>query len=360
MAASLLNKIALVIPSLNPDDKLLNVVEGLIAHGFCNLIVVNDGSDQDKTHYFDTIAAFPECTVLTHEINCGKGRALKTAFAYILEHCSCCVGAVTVDGDNQHRPEDVEALAKALAQDDTALILGVRDFSQANVPARSRLGNRITAFIFKLICKQNFSDTQTGLRAIPRKMLPDMLNLAGERFDFETNMLLVSNKLCIPIREVKIETIYIEENASSHFRAIFDSLSILKLIFAFAFSSVASTALDLGCYWLTITLLAAMPLRERVLIATIVSRAVSSIANFMFNRKAVFCSNRTLSHALPRYYVLCFFQFLLSWAGVWGLTLIIGGSSVLSKVIVDTSLFFASFNIQRHWVFSAKNDEEAV
>ncbi|WMJ84999.1 glycosyltransferase [Oscillospiraceae bacterium LTW-04] len=353
---SAFDKIAVVIPSLNPDDKLLGVVDGLISRGFCDLIVVNDGSASNKTSYFNTIATFPECTVLTHETNRGKGRALKTAFAYILEHRPDCIGAVTVDGDNQHHPDDVVALAKALIKNDSALILGVRDFSQPDVPVRSRLGNRITALVFKLLCKQKFSDTQTGLRAIPRKMLPNLLTLAGERFDFETNMLLFLNKTRTPVQEIKIQTIYLEENASSHFHAIFDSLSILRLIFTFAFSSGISAALDLGCYWLTITLLKALPLRERVLIATIVSRAISSAVNFSFNRKAVFSSNSALSRALPRYYLLCFFQFICSWVGVWGLTLIIGGSSVLAKIIIDTLLFFASFNIQRHWVFSEQSE----
>lgn len=350
------DKIAVVIPSLNPDDKLLGVVDGLISRGFCDLIVVNDGSASDNASYFETIAAFPECTVLTHDTNRGKGRALKTAFAYILDQRPDCIGAVTVDGDNQHHPDDVSALATALIKNPSDFILGARDFSQPDVPVRSRLGNRITALMFGLLCRQKISDTQTGLRAIPRKILPDLLTVAGERFEFETNMLLFLNKTRISIHEISIQTIYLEENATSHFRAIFDSLSILRLIFAFAFSSAACAGLDIGCYWLAVSLLSALPLRERVLVGTVISRAVSSAVNFSFNRKAVFGSNSALSRALPRYYLLCFFQFICSWVGVWGLTLLIGGSSVLAKIIIDTLLFFASFNIQRRWVFSEQND----
>lgn len=346
------DKIVVVIPSLNPDDKLLAVVEGLILHGFGNLLIVNDGSSPEKATYFQKIAARPECTVLTHETNRGKGRALKTAFAHILEHNPDCIGIVTVDGDNQHHPDDVAIMATALIQDNSALILGVRDFSQPDVPARSRFGNRISALIFGLLCRRKISDTQTGLRAIPRTMLPGLIGLAGERFDFETNMLLFFSRNKVAIKEISIQTIYLEDNATSHFHAVFDSLSILRLIFVFAFSSAVCAALDVGCYWLIITLLSALPLRERVLAATIVSRAISSAVNFSFNRNAVFGSNNSLSHTLPRYYLLCVCQFICSWAGVWGLTLIIGGSSVLAKIIVDTLLFFASFNIQRHWVFS--------
>ena len=349
------DKITVVIPSLNPDDKLLTVVEGLILRGFDDLIVVNDGSAPDKAHYFEAVAALPGCTVLTHETNRGKGRALKTAFSYILARRPGCIGVVTVDGDDQHHPDDVAALATALTGDGSALLLGVRDFSQPDVPARSRLGNRITSLVFWLLCRKKISDTQTGLRGIPRKMLPELLALTGERFDFETNMLLYLHKNRIPVHEIGIKTIYLEENASSHFHAVFDSLSILRLVLAFAFSSVISAALDVGFYWLAITLLKTLLLRERVLVATIISRAISSAVNFLLNRRAVFGSDSALSRALPRYYLLCICQFFCSWVGVWGLTLIIGGSSVLAKIIVDTLLFFISFNIQRRWVFSEQS-----
>lgn len=351
-------KITIVIPSLNPDDKLSVVAQGLIYRGFCDLIIINDGSSPEKKHYFDAAAALPECTVLTHDVNRGKGRALKTAFSYILKHRPDCVGVITVDGDNQHHPDDVAALAAALLADASAMILGARDFSQPNVPARSRFGNHITSLVFRLVCNQKISDTQTGLRAIPRGMLPALIELSGERFEFETNMLLASNRENLHIREIVIKTIYIDENATSHFRVIVDSFSILRLILAFAFSSIACAALDIGCYWMAVALLANMPLSERVLIATVISRALSSIANYLLNSHTVFGSRNSLSRSLPRYYILCVCQFLCSWAGVWGLTLIIGGNSVFSKLIVDTLLFFLSFNIQRNWVF-ANNKKES-
>lgn len=344
---------AIIVPSLNPDEKLMLVVEGLVSRGFHDIIVVNDGSTPQTAHYFDAVAALPECTVLTHETNRGKGRALKTAFSYILAHRPDCTGAITVDGDNQHHPDDVAALADAQLKNPSALILGVRNFSQQGVPLRSRLGNGLTAFIFRLVCRCRLTDTQTGLRAVPRSMLPDLIDLQGERFEYETNMLLAASRNHHPIREVTIKTIYIDENATSHFRAVADSLSILRLIAAFCAASIACAGLDIGCYWLAVHLLAALPLHRRIFFATLVSRAISSMANYLLNRHAVFGARCSHTQALPRYYFLCVCQFFCSWAGVWGLTRIIGGSSVLAKLIVDGILFSISFNIQRRWVFSA-------
>ena len=349
--------IAVVIPSYNPDQKLVAVVEGLASLGFCAIIVVDDGSRSDCQPFLESVATLPGCTLLRHDVNRGKGQALKTAFAHILAHLPECIGAVTADGDGQHHPEDVAAVAHALQNTPDALILGVRDFSQPDVPLRSRLGNRATALIFRLACRQKLTDTQTGLRAIPRVCLPDLVTLAGNRFEYETNMLLSVSQAGYVIRETVIKTIYIEKNETSHFRAVADSLSILRQIFAFAFSSVCCAMLDFFGYWLAVSTLVALPLRDRVLVATLISRAVSSAVNYLLNRHAVFGSHNPHRRTLVRYYLLCVCQFVCSWAGVWGLTLIIGGSSVLAKVIVDSLLFFISFHIQRLWVFASPHKD---
>ena len=101
-----ISSVVVIIPSLNPDEKLNMVVDGAINEGFTHLVLVNDGSDENHVARFEEAAKHPEVTVLTHEVNKGKGRALKTAFEYILENLPDMAGAITVDGDNQHTPKD--------------------------------------------------------------------------------------------------------------------------------------------------------------------------------------------------------------------------------------------------------------
>lgn len=229
-------KVTIIVPSLDPDEKLIQVVDGLLADGFDDILLVNDGSHADHLWPFEQAAEHPEVTVLTHEVNKGKGRALKTAFAWCLENRPDIDGAVTADGDNQHRPADIRRCAEAMIADPGKVWLGVRDFSLDHVPARSRMGNTLTRGIMRLACGVSVTDTQTGLRAIPARDLPLMLRIPGERYEYETQMLLSLREAKVGIGEVVIETVYIDENESSHFHPLKDSWKIYRIIFRHMFS----------------------------------------------------------------------------------------------------------------------------
>ena len=187
-----LSKISVVLPSLDPDEKLNAVIDGLLEYGFSNIILVNDGSKQENLHYFtDAAAAHPEIHLLHHEVNRGKGAALKTAFRWFLDNCPEGAGVVTVDGDNQHHPEDTRACCEKMLETGHC-ILGCRDFTLDHVPNRSRFGNHTTSLVFKTFVGMTISDTQTGLRALPREAVEELVDVAGDRFEYETNMLPVS------------------------------------------------------------------------------------------------------------------------------------------------------------------------
>lgn len=222
--------VTVIVPSYDPDEKLNLVVEGLIAEGFHDIVLVNDGSRADCVHFFEEAAQHSEVTVLTHEVNRGKGRAMKTAFAWCIKNRPDTLGVVTVDGDNQHRPKDVRACCEAMCRAPGVLWLGVRDFSQEQVPLRSRFGNTVTRTVMKLGCGVSVTDTQTGLRATGAKNLPFLCRVDGERYEYETEMLLAARREHIPIQEVVIDTVYIDENQTSHFDTLRDSWRIYKII----------------------------------------------------------------------------------------------------------------------------------
>ena len=113
----------IIIPSLNPDSKLEKVVEGLVEAGYEDIVVVNDGSDTEHMEPFKRLGKLKQCTILTHEVNKGKGRALKTAFSYILENRKNIDGVVTVDGDNQHQVKDITACRDLMVKEENASIL---------------------------------------------------------------------------------------------------------------------------------------------------------------------------------------------------------------------------------------------
>ena len=362
-----LNRISVILPSLDPDDKLPKVIHGLLEMGFRDILLINDGSKPENLHYFtDAAAAHPEVTLLHHAVNRGKGAALKTAINYFLLHRPEGVGIVTVDGDGQHHKLDILACAEAMAESGK-ITLGVRDFDHPDVPLRSRFGNKTTCGIFKLFVGMSVSDTQTGLRAIPRKDLPTMLGIEGDRFEYETNMLLVLKQKNIAFQEVKIRTVYIEENKSSHFRVIRDSWRIYKLILAHFFRytlvSISSAVIDEGCYIAFSGILQGC-LTGLALTAgaTAAARLCSSLFNFFMNKKVVFQSSVHTGIALLRYYALALPMLAAQALLTHGIYALLGipenatGARALIYAMVMTVLYLISYMIQQRWVFQEKRE----
>ena len=364
-----LSNISVVLPSLDPDEKLIAVVDGLLEYGFSDIILINDGSKPENLHYFTDLAAqHPEIHLLHHEVNKGKGAALKNAFHWFLENRPEGYGVVTVDGDNQHHPEDTRACCEHML-DTGRIVLGCRDFTQDDVPARSRFGNQTTSAVFKIFVGMTISDTQTGLRAIPRKQLKTLAEVSGDRFEYETNMLLAMKTNGFAFDEVKIRTVYIEENASSHFHPIRDSWRIYKLILAHFFrytvSSLASAVIDTAGFSLLSSLLSGS-LNGFALTAAagVIARAVSSLCNFFMNKKLVFKTNVSTGKAMLKYYALALPQMaaqVLLTQGVYALLNISDSATGLRTLIyalVMACLYVASFMIQQRWVFAPQKEQE--
>jgi len=346
-----------IIPCLNPDDNFIEVFEGLKKQKIKNIITVDDGSDKDKKHYFKTVEKKYGAIVLTHDVNKGKGRALKTAFEYYYNNIKDDEGVITIDADNQHTPEDIVRMHDALKKHPGSLILGVRNFDEPQVPLRSKIGNKITIFSLNFFCSLAISDTQTGLRAIPRKFVDDMLLIKGEKFEYETNMLLETTKLNIPIHEIKIDTIYEEtNNLTSHFNTFTDSFLIYKEIFKFASVSIISMLIDYISFLIIFTAMLQTSIKEgqAILLATILARIISSLFNFTTNKKLVFKHKSNIKETMKRYYTVVACQLTASATLVYLLRITTGLIPGISKLIVDFILFFIGYKFQRKYVFKRR------
>ena len=363
-----LSNISVVLPSLDPDEKLHAVIDGLLEYGFTDIILVNDGSKQENLHYFEEeAAAHPDIIhLLHHEVNKGKGAALKNAFRYFLENRPNGFGVVTVDGDNQHHPEDTKRCCEHMLQTGR-MVLGCRDFTLDHVPARSRFGNQTTSAIFKIFVGMTISDTQTGLRAIPRSDLEILSTIAGDRFEYETNMLLAMKSKGIPFDEVKIRTVYIEENKSSHFHPIRDSWRIYKLIlahfFRYTISSLLGSLVETGLLTVLNLLLKKLLTGAALTAATALpARILSCLFNFYLNKTMVFKTNVSTSKAMVRYWILAAGQMAVQFLLDEGCYLLLGisgeatGLRVLIHTVVMVCLYFMSFMIQQRWVFAPEKE----
>lgn len=347
--------IIIMIPSLNPDEKLVNYVNALSHEDFRQIIIINDGSSTEYDRIFEEISEYKKCTVLRHNVNMGKGRALKTGMEYVLKNYPDCIGIVTGDADGQHRLIDTIRVAQALEKKDDRLVLGSRDFNSPNIPARSSFGNKLTSQVFSLMFGQKLMDTQTGLRGISLKIIPQMLKVKGDRFEYEMNMLIECRKQKIEIFEIPIETIYIDENSSSHFRPVVDSVKIYWLIFkgflSFVITSLSCTILDLCLYAVLVKLIIPNSVGSRIIIATVIARVISSVANFLVNKNVVFHKKGNLLSSAAKYYILVAVQMLISANAVNWLVHALHLDEVVTKAIVDTLLFFVNYFIQKKFIF---------
>ena len=345
------SQVILLIPALNPDGRLLELLDALQGSWHDPIVLVDDGSREDCRDIFDRAQTLG-CHVIRHARNLGKGRGLKTGFNHCLTHFPQAIGCVTADADGQHTPDDIAACADALRAHPQALVLGCRDFAQSGIPARSVFGNRVTRGFMGFLCGVKVTDTQTGLRGIPAEFMSHMLDVPGERFEYETNMLLETRTAQVPIHEVSIQTLYLEGNKSSHFNPLVDSVRIYALLLKFCAASVVGFVVDIALFALFTHLLAPDLFGVwTVLVCTLLARVISAVVNYLLNRKAVFKSKKGASRSGPRYALLCVVQALLSAALVTLCGRHLAGPLLLWKIVVDLCLFLLSFQIQRRWIF---------
>ena len=353
-----MKKSVIIIPALNPDERLIPYVNELINNGFEKIILIDDGSDEKHKAIFDEVSKKTECEILKHYINMGKGRALKDAFNYYLSDINKeneYNGVITVDSDGQHAVKNVIEMDKELEKNPDKLILGVRDFDSENVPFKSKFGNKATKNIMKLMYGGNISDTQTGLRAIPNKLIPMYLTLKGERFEYETGQLIETLRNKVKIVEVKIETIYDNENKGTHFRPIADSIAIYGLIFAtfikYSCSSLSAAVIDLIAFSIFSGIFGKFSVEVKIWCATVFARIISSLFNYKINEKVVFKSKNKKKSTIFKYYLLVIIQMSCSAFLVSILNKYLISNAVIAKFIIDALLFLVSYQIQRKFIF---------
>ena len=339
--------VTVLIPAFNPDEKLLGLLEKLRGK-FEQIVLVDDGSTEGQD-------IFPKAKplvdkLLIHEHNKGKGAALKTGFAAIGER-----DVITADADGQHTPEDIAKVAECLTRHRNGLVLGVRAFS-GKVPFRSRFGNFWTRWLFFLMTGMMIRDTQTGLRGIPASLVKRVSAIPGDRYEFEMAMLADARDHAERPLQIPIKTIYIENNATSHFNPLLDTIRIYRSLFQFCLSSVMSFLLDNSVFAASMWVLSGrdMPRRWMVLASIVAARAVSANFNYFYNRFIVFRAKHARKRSFFQYWALVLAIGAASYALTAGLSALAGVSGIAVtaiKIAVETVLFVASYVLQKRFIF---------
>ncbi len=356
----------ILIPSLEPDARLPVYVQRLFTEGgFTQAVIVNDGSSEKYQPIFDELAAMPGVTVLKHEVNRGKGCALKTGYTHIRDNMPDVTGVITADADGQHTVEDCRKLADALSSlAAPTLLMGSRDFDLPDIPPKSRFGNKTTSAVFKLLYGIWLPDTQTGLRAFRREELQFMIDVPGERFEYEMQVLIACARARVAITPITITTVYENgENEGTHFHPIRDSYRIYKVILGnfikFMGASIISFLIDNGIFTIFDQLVFPTSLVARPMISAIIARCISAPCNYLMNRKLVFESKDDVKKTGLRYAVLCVCILLMS-SGSLAILSALGMPKwldTIAKIIIDAVLYLVSYRVQNKWVFAPEGKQ---
>lgn len=339
--------IAVLIPAYQPGRPLFDVVRALSGRAFAAIVVVDDGSGAACRAVFAGIEALPGVRVLRHQRNLGKGAALKTGIAYLQKTLPRLAGIVTSDADGQHHPDDIERVGRVLAEQPETLVLGARDF-ECRVPLRSRVGNTLSRLVMRAAVGQKPADTQTGLRGIPASLLPRLLQIESNGYEFELEVLIAARRLSIAVREVPVRTIYRDGNRASHFNPLFDSMKVWFVLLRFASVSLATAVLDNVVFYL------AWRHTGRILGAQVLGRLLAVAFNYGMVRRSVFDSRRRHRAVLPQYLMLVLVLGAASYGGIRLLAGKFGMHPVPAKLLVETLLFFANFAVQRLLIFDRR------
>lgn len=215
-------RILIVIPLYNHAQSVVAVVKRCLdQHG--DVLVVDDGSTDIEDNLFEGL----NVSVIRHDTNLGKGKAIMTAARHAgklgMTHL------VTLDADLQHHPENFDRFKQAIEQDPDALFVGKRDFDAAQVPGMSRFGRGFSNFWYRVQTGFPIGDAQSGFRAYPLAVL-EHLKLSESRFSFEVEVLVKAAWAGVKVQDIDVDVFYPpKEKRVSHFKLIRDNARLTHL-----------------------------------------------------------------------------------------------------------------------------------
>jgi glycosyltransferase involved in cell wall biosynthesis len=215
------SSIAAVIPAYN-EEKHIGDVARRTRQQLNHVLIVDDGSgDQTAARAHEAGAE-----VVIHPENRGKGEAIKTGLRHWFDQQLTWI--FILDADGQHRPEEIERfVAAAVSAAGPKLVVGNRMNDVTRMPLLRRIVNRYMSKEISRICGQKIPDTQCGFRMLHRELIPDVLG-GGNRFEYETEMLIVASRKGCRIESVPISTVYSDEVSSIH--PVRDTFRFFKLM----------------------------------------------------------------------------------------------------------------------------------
>lgn len=349
-----------LVPAYKPGSGLIDLLRSLNRlELFDAIYCVDDGGGEEFKGIFEKVDKLG-VNVCVHFVNQGKGAALKTGLNRIACDYPQNSWVVTFDADGQHTPHDIVAVARKAGEageggeggEENRLILGARSRLE-EAPFRSKFGNLLTRTILKAVSGIDLMDTQTGLRCIPLSFAGELLGIKSNGYEFEFDMFVRAKRRGMTFQEVQIETVYINENETSHFNPVFDSIKIYFVFFRFCSVSLGAALLD------NLTFMFMYLLSKNILVSLVLARILGATFQYLATRGFVFHSHSSIRHSLVKYLIVLFVLSALSAGGIWFLREQYSVQPILSKILIETFVFFLSFAYLRDWVFRESLESDA-
>lgn len=211
-------RFAVIIPALNAARTLAPVVAA--ARQQLEPVVVIDDGSSDLT---GDVARATGATVLRHEVNRGKGGALKTGFAWALEQGFD--GVITLDADGQHLPSEIPKFLREREVGGADLIIGGRSHLFEGMLPRRRMANQFSAWSISIAAGTRVTDSQSGFRLYSASLLRG-LELRTNGFDLESEVIVRAGRAHLKIVTIPIELGFVDGIATSHYRPLADTFRI--------------------------------------------------------------------------------------------------------------------------------------
>ena len=213
-----------IIPTFNNDKTLKRVLDAVLEHT-CDVIIVNDGST-DQTEQI--LQDYAQLVQVHHEVNSGKGIALRNGFKKAIELRYNY--AITIDSDGQHFASDIPNFLSVIQKEGEALLIGSRNMMQEGVPKKSSFGNKFSNFWFQFETGIKLEDTQSGFRLYPLQKIPK--KYFTNKFELEIEIIVRSAWNGVAVKNIPIQVLYDPSERVSHFRPFqdFTRISILNTV----------------------------------------------------------------------------------------------------------------------------------
>ena len=358
------DKVPVIIPALNPDNRIRIFIHSLEEAGFNTVIVLDDGSDREYKEGIFRELEEEGVKVLSYDDNQGKGASIKDGLSYVCDEMPDAIGVVTADYDGRQSAKAATLIADKLLEGEE-FVLGVRDLEHTNMSKKMRNGYKMVGLTFRVLYSKRVRDIQTGLRGIGRSLMPYFIDIRGSRYEYEPKMIIDAVRDDIPICEVDVgpikpidmdeSTLFVSEN----FRPFADSFRIMVVLFVnfikYAMTSISATAIDFALFYtLSNHILKDLSLGMCVLLSTVIARVISSTLAFLVNRNVVFKSKDNLVKKMLKFYGLAAIIMFSSAELVTLFVYLFGGGKTFTKLFVDLCLFFISYQIQQRFIFNTK------